>query len=87
MNQQMPTGDAIPPRRHVAEINELTSHKRTNRWIPWIQIREFSVRNGLTAGRLCLTLADGRSVKFLWKRDSKVSGLLRDVLDERVGRR
>lgn len=70
----------------MTEITELLSEKRSNVWVPWVEIREAALRNGLiNTGRLRLTLADGRSVKLLWKRDRQVFGVLRDKLLERVG--
>lgn len=68
-----------------AEISELLSRKRTNVWVPWIQIREASLRRGLITSRLRLALMDGRAVKFLWLPAPRAFDLLRDRLAERLG--
>ena len=60
------------------EIRELVSRKRTNVWVPCVQIREAALRKGFTASRLRMTLIDGRSVKFLWLPDGRTFAILRD---------
>lgn len=67
------------------EIGDLLSRKRTNVWVPWPQISEAVLRKGLMTGRLRVTLADGRSVKFLWLAEQRVFATLRDALLARIG--
>jgi len=67
------------------QIRELVSRKRTNVWVPWIEIRDAALREGFTASRLRMTLIDGRSVKFLWLPDSRTFNTLRDHLLARIG--
>ncbi len=69
----------------MTEIDQLLSRKGTNVWVPWARIREASLRGGLTTGRLRITLADRKSVKFLWMRERRVFAMLRDRLLELLG--
>jgi len=67
------------------KIRELLSRKRTNVWVPWIEIGDAALREGFTASRLRMTLTDGRAVKFLWLPDGRTFNTLRDHLLARIG--
>jgi len=67
------------------EIRELLSHKRTNVWVPWAEVRDAALRQGFITSRLGMTMVDGRTVKFLWLPDHRVFAMLRDCLRSRMG--
>jgi hypothetical protein len=67
------------------EIDALVARKRRNLWVPWDQIREAALRQGLMTSRLRMVLFDGRTVKFLWLPDHQTVDTLRERLAARLG--
>jgi hypothetical protein len=67
------------------EIDALVARKRRNLWVPWDQIREAALHQGLMTSRLRMTLFDGRTVKFLWLPDHQTVDTLRERLAARLG--
>ncbi len=68
-----------------AEIDALVARKKRTVWVPWVQIREAALRQGLMTSRLRMNLLDGRTVKFLWLPDHRTLDSLRDRLRTRLG--
>jgi hypothetical protein len=68
-----------------ADIRELLREKRTNVWVPWLEVQSAAIRYGLTADRLRLTLRDGRTLKFLWLPDKAVTLALCVALESKLG--
>ena len=66
----------------AAEIGELLSRDRRNRWISWSEIGQATLKQGIVDHSLHLTLGDGRRAKFLWLRSD--GGY--ELLEERLGK-
>jgi hypothetical protein len=68
-----------------ADIRELLREKKTNVWVPWLEVQSAAIRYGLTADRLRLILHDGRTLTLLWLPDKAATLALREALASKFG--